>query len=211
MPHHPGRGWTLTGQAFERLLMRLGSDAEAGGREYEALQRKLVLFFTMRGAAGAEALADETLDRVARRLDEGEAVEQMRAYVFGVARRVLLEEAKQRARELSFVDGLGQAPADHGETDVTEARAACLQRCLQALSDEHRALIVGYYEGAGVTYLKERKRLAAQLGLSYVALKTQAHRLRNRLETCTRGCLQGPTGLVADRPRTVTDRLRRPR
>lgn len=209
----------MTAQAFERLLTRLGSDVEAGGREYDALRRKLVLFFAMRRAAGAEALADETLDRVARRLDEGERVEQMRAYVFGVARRVLQEDAKQRARELSFVDGLGgKTPADDGETDMVEARAHCLQRCLQALSDEHRALIVGYYEGAGITYLKERKRLAAHLGLSYVALKTQAHRLRTRLEVCTLGCLQGPTGLVADRPTllaaradAVTDRPRRPR
>jgi RNA polymerase sigma factor (sigma-70 family) len=194
----------LTAQAFERLLGRLGGDAEAGGREYDALRRKLVLFFAMRGAPAAEDLADETIDRVARRLDEGEAIGQIRAYLFGVARRVLMEEGKRRGRELAFVDGLG-APAARPleEMALVEARAECLQRCLAALPDAHRTLIVGYYEGEGVAYLKERKLLAQRLGISYSALKTQAHRVRNQLERCLRECLETLPG--------VTDRAARPR
>lgn len=204
MPSHPGRGWTLTSEAFERLLARLGTDPETGGRQYDALRRKLVLFFSMRGAAGAEALADETIDRVARRLDEGEVVDQLRAYCFGVARRVLMENAKQRARELAFVDNRpAPAPARDEEAADLERRSTCLTRCLRALSHEHRALIMGYYEGEGATYLKERKVLAQRLGISYGALKTQAHRVRNQLEQCLRGCLQDGEG--------VTDRGRRTR
>src|SRR5688500_16632332 len=97
----PGRGWTLTPEAFARLLSRRWDDAGSAAREYEALPRRLGLFSVRRGAAGPAALADEAMDRVARRLDEGEPIDQLRAYAAGVGRRMLLEDLKRRARERS--------------------------------------------------------------------------------------------------------------
>jgi RNA polymerase sigma factor (sigma-70 family) len=200
MSPRPQGGWTLTPQAFERLLGRLAAEPEAGAREYDAIRRKLVLFFTMRGTTDAEELADEALDRLARRLDEGEPVDNVRAYVVGVAKRVIMEDARRRGRERAYVDGHHAiaAPADTDD-ERAERRSECLERCLGELPADSRALIVDYYRGDGAAYLKERKALAERLGVSYVALKTRAHRVRNRLEECLRECAEGARA-VTDAP-----------
>src|SRR5262245_60780717 len=79
---------------FEALLGRLGPDRETAGREYEQLRHRLVTIFTYRRCPHPEELADETLDRVARKLLEmGTAFEgpDPTRFVFGVAWNVAKE------------------------------------------------------------------------------------------------------------------------
>jgi DNA-directed RNA polymerase specialized sigma24 family protein len=186
----PSDRWTLSRAALASLVERLG---EGGPGEYEVIRRKLIAFLDLRGAARPEVAADETLDRVARKLQEGESVESLRAYVFGVARRVLMESERRERRERAVQGAwmlLRSAPA---ATDETERRFACLERCLGALSPENRALIEAYH-GADVGPGQEgRVALAIRLGLSATALRTRAHRLRNELAGCLGRCLQ-PSG-----------------
>ncbi len=177
----------LTRQAFERLLQRLGPDREAAAREYETIHRRLVELFDGRGVASPEVLADETIDRVARRLDEGVTVEHLRAYFYGVGRHVLLEWKRQRAIEQAAVQEPRLSAVDSGlDAQRAEARMECLERCLYELPGESRDLIVSYYEGAGRSHLEGRKILAERLGISYATLKTRAHRIRTCLEECLR-------------------------
>ena len=61
----------LNAPAFQRLLARLDADPARAGERYEDLRRTLVRFFEWRGAPFPDDHADETFDRVARRLDEG--------------------------------------------------------------------------------------------------------------------------------------------
>jgi RNA polymerase sigma factor (sigma-70 family) len=190
-PRPSDRRWSLTAEAFGRLLERLGHDPEVAGREYDALHRRLVTFFRLRGMPGADALADEAIDRVARRLEQGEPVEHVRAYVFGIARYILLEEAKRRVREAPFATVRAPLVSASEEAEIQERRAACLEECLQSLEDADRALIVAYYEGPGGWRLPGRRRLAARLGITEVALRTRAHRIRNRLEDALRSRLSG--------------------
>jgi DNA-directed RNA polymerase specialized sigma24 family protein len=181
--------WSLTQEALERLLERLGADPEAAGREYQAIRARLVDYFDWRGAHRPEAAADEALDRAARRLAEGEPVQQIGPYVHGIARLVLLEHFRLDVREQRASAGAARelmAPPDASD----EERSACLARCLQGLPEEGRALIVAYYEGEGRSHLKSRRELATRLGISYMSLKTRAHRLRQRLESCLRECLE---------------------
>src|SRR5262249_8961815 len=91
--------WKLSAEALESLLARLGPDPESAGQEYEAVRGSLILFFDRRGMAHPDALADETLDRVARRLAEGEVVAHLHGYVFGVAQRVCSESQRSSGRE----------------------------------------------------------------------------------------------------------------
>jgi DNA-directed RNA polymerase specialized sigma24 family protein len=182
--------WSLTRQALGRLLERLDPDPEAAGRAYEALRMRLLDYFDWKGAHRPEVAADETLDRLARRLEEGEAVERVEAYAHGVARLVLLEHLRLQLREQRASAAMAHQPAGAPPADE-EARIACLTRCLERLPPEDRALIVAYYEGAGRSHLEGRKDLATRLGIGYATLKTRAHRLRLRLETCLRECLDG--------------------
>jgi DNA-directed RNA polymerase specialized sigma24 family protein len=181
--------WTLTRQAFDRLLLRLGKTPEAGAQEYDAIRRKLVSFFRIRGILPAEALADETIDRVARKIDEGGTIDQPRAYFYGVARHVALEWEKSRVREQA---ALGAHPlAYRDDTTLVEARVACLERCLKALPENSRVLIVDYYQDVSGSHVDMRKLLAQRFGITYAGLKTRAHRIRAQLEDCLAGCLRG--------------------
>jgi DNA-directed RNA polymerase specialized sigma24 family protein len=182
----------LTAQTLKALLERLGPERDSAALEYEAIRGKLVDLFDRRGAsAAADVLADETLDRVARRVHEGEVIQHLRSYCYGVGKHVFLEWQKTRVREL------GLAPRDpvrepgDESTQAAEARITGLERCLQRLPPDSRDLILAYYVGSGRTYLHERRLLAERRGISYVALKTRAHRIRIQLEDCLRRSLQG--------------------
>src|SRR5262245_15146027 len=77
----------LRSEQFEALLKRLGPDREAAGIRYEELRHRLLTVFEYRRCHDPEKLADQTLDIVARRLQElgGDFVGNDPAqYTFGV-------------------------------------------------------------------------------------------------------------------------------
>jgi DNA-directed RNA polymerase specialized sigma24 family protein len=184
---HTGRGPSPA--AFAILLARLGPDAERAGAAYEHLRRALVSLFAWRGAAIPEELADETLDRLARRLDEGVEVEDLARFTRGIARFVLLEHWRRpEGRSVPLEDVGHRANAGYREDD---ARSACLHRCLDEIAPEGRELILEYYSAEGRHRIDTRKKMARALGVSESALRNRTQRLRDRLERCITGCLAG--------------------
>jgi DNA-directed RNA polymerase specialized sigma24 family protein len=181
--------WKLTEHAFDGLLARLDSDRNKAAAEYEKLRRKLVNFFDWRGSVSPDAHADETLDRVARRLEEGEDVEHVPRYVYGVARRVLQEWDRRQRREQAAIPELRARLHQQVAAADADRRLACLKRCLEQLPEDERALILGYYQKPEGSPLQARKLFAQQLGIAYGTLKTRAHRARVRLEACLHDCL----------------------
>jgi DNA-directed RNA polymerase specialized sigma24 family protein len=187
------RNWRLTAQAFERLLDALDPDRDRAGEKYEALRSRLIQFFCWRGSPTPEEDADSTLDRVVRRLEQGEAIDRIEHYAHGVAKLVLLESLRRRERDHAGRElWLRAVPAPAAEA---EARQACLDRCLAGLPADERALILEYYQGDGTSRIRGRQALAARLGLPSEQLRLRAHRIRHRLETCLCRCLGGPGGV----------------
>lgn len=180
----------LSTENLEQLLARLGPDREAAGREYEAVRRKLIDFFDRRGVPSADALADETLDRVARKLAEGADVQHLRAYCYGVARHVSMEWRRARAAEGKALAEVAPHWIRPDSPNVVEARVACLEQCLRDLPAESRDLILEYYTGEGKVHLAGRRQLAESLSVPYGTLTTRAYRIRVQLEECLRRCLQ---------------------
>jgi DNA-directed RNA polymerase specialized sigma24 family protein len=179
----------LTAEAFAILLARLGPDAERAGAAYEALRRALVEFFTWRGAETPEECADETLDRLARRLSDGAPVESIPRFTHGIARLVLLEYWRRpdaRRAPVEQLEGTAQLAPDAPDDDALHE---CLDRCLGELPKDGRDLILEYYAAEGRTRIERRKRLAEALGLADAALRNRAQRLRDRLEGCLTACL----------------------
>ena len=80
----------LTGEDLDKFLARLDPDRERAGVKYQNLHRKLVKLFEWRSAPCAENLADETIDRVARKLDKVD-IHDVILYALGVAHNVLKE------------------------------------------------------------------------------------------------------------------------
>jgi DNA-directed RNA polymerase specialized sigma24 family protein len=187
-----GRG--LTAGAFASLLTRLGPDPERAGSSYEHLRRALVSFFAWRGAATPEECADETLDRLAARLDEGVAVKDVPRFAHGIARLVLLEHWRRPDARSVPLEELAPQPATVAETPEDDALRQCLDRCLDELVPESRDLILEYYGGEGRSRIDRRKRTAQALGVSESALRSRAQRLRDQLEGCVRRCLAPPAG-----------------
>ena len=185
------RQWKLDASAFDRLLGTLAADRETASHEYEALRERLTCYFDWHGAPFPETLADETLDRIARKLQEGEQIENIHRYARAVARHVFQESSRRRARERAAVAEIGRAAEPVAPPDDRDVRLLCVQRCLERLPVESRALLLAYYEGKGRIHLEERRGLAERLGLSYSGLKMRAHRARGLLEECVRDCVQG--------------------
>ena len=78
---------------FDKLLFWLDKDREVAGHKYESIRLKLIKIFHARDCHLAEELADETIDRVADRIDflTQNYVGNPVLYFYGVAKRVFLE------------------------------------------------------------------------------------------------------------------------
>src|SRR6185295_19508305 len=88
--------FTLDAQAFQKLLAALDTDAVVAGAKYEHHRKALIRYFRSWGSPEAEELADKTIDRVARRILEGEEIWNPGGYFLGTARRIRLEETKRK-------------------------------------------------------------------------------------------------------------------
>ena len=93
--------WTLSAEALARFLAGLDPDSDRAGEKYESLRLTLMKFFDWRGAHFPEELADETINRVIRKIDEGETIRDLPTYCHGVARLVLLEKLKGPEKQKS--------------------------------------------------------------------------------------------------------------
>ena len=133
---------------------------------------------------------------MSRRLAEGEAIHtgDVGRYFLGVARNVLREawERERRRKTVDVTDHRATRPmiAPPHPPDAREAALACLDRCLEALPPETRDLVIGYYDLQGGEQMRQRRELAARLGILPNALRLRLHRLRHRLEDCVQHCLE---------------------
>lgn len=194
------KNWELTREAFQGLLARLDPDPLRAGQQYEHIRRSLVTFFECRGSRSAEDHADETINRVARRLAEGKEmyVANPASYFYGVARNILKEEwekAKQMPAELDTLPAIKHLSDDASrvlerelERRRGDRRLECLEHCLQKLTNSDRDLILEYYRGDTNVKIENRKTLSERLGVGLNALRIRALRIRERLESCVKDC-----------------------
>jgi DNA-directed RNA polymerase specialized sigma24 family protein len=182
----------LSEDTFDRLLVALDADRERAAERYEELRRTLNRFFEWRGAPFPDEHTDETFDRVARRLSEDVVVANIGGYMYAVAKLVLLETRKSPDSRRAVVDltAVMSSASPEPVTDETEGRHTCLDRCLNDLPADSRALIVEYYRDDQRTRIETRRALAARLRIKGDALANRAQRLRDKLQACVRGCLE---------------------
>lgn len=182
--------WKLTEEAFNKLLSCLSPDREEAADRYELLRRKLIRFCESNGTVAAEDGADEIINRVIRKIDEGASITNVFAYAFGVARMILKEFWKERERTNLVEKELNANPnPDSGSPNDDDARVRCFDRCLEKLSHESRKLILDYYREDRRAKIDLRKDLATQLSIPLNALRIRAHRVRKSLEQCVKNCL----------------------
>lgn len=193
------RDWVLTHSAFNRLLGWIGEDD--GGQKYEEIRRKLISYFDRRGCLSPDDLADETLDRVARRLEEEGSITNIEParFCFIKAREVLLEYWRKPERgQLELDDPKARTPATRNtradgspgfQWEEKEKGLECLEQCLQQLEPDDQALIIRYYYGEKRIKIENHRKMACQLGISDKALGLRALRIRKKLEVCVNQCV----------------------
>ncbi len=186
---HAHQKWSLTQEAFDSLLSCLGDDRERAGEQYLEIRRNLIRFFEWRGCPFPEDHADETVNRVARKISEGEEIRNPSGYFIGVARFLVLEILKARAKESHALGELASASVESVDTSASEARIECLRQCLQKLPSDNRELILHYYQGDKGEKIENRKKLTARLGVPVNTLRMRALRLREQLQQCVQRCV----------------------
>jgi DNA-directed RNA polymerase specialized sigma24 family protein len=183
----PRARWELDQESLDRLLTALHQDRTAAGVQYEKLRLRLIRFFEWEKCAIPDCDADETLNRVARRLAEGEEIHSVVAFTLGVARFVLRErqaETRRHQRAAEEIAALAAPPAR--ETD--SRLLACFQTCFARLPEETRSLLRRYYGGTEGARIAARNLLARELGVEQNALRNRVFRGREKLMACIRRC-----------------------
>jgi len=194
----PKKNWSLTSSAFQRLLEWLDEGHDSDGRNYLEMRRRMVSYFDRRNCLTPEELADETLNRVARRIEEEGAIdtETPAKYCYIMARFVLME-ARREANRVSLetierpatAARIGAATTENVEENLLkEKRLDCLEKCIGQLEALKRELIIGYYFGTERVKIDNRRALAGKFGISVNALSIRACRIREKLEACVGKC-----------------------
>jgi DNA-directed RNA polymerase specialized sigma24 family protein len=179
--------------SFSRLLAWLDAGVDSGGERYVDMRRRLSAYFGRRNCHTPDDLADETLNRIARRLEEEGTLQAgpPGRYCHIVAKFVFLEYTRlvkraanaDAAREARSAALLAGASADENDR---QRRLASLERCLDRLPPRDRELILEYYGPGDQRTADRRRQLAARLGLTANALAIRACRIRDTLEGCVR-------------------------
>jgi DNA-directed RNA polymerase specialized sigma24 family protein len=180
--------WTLSQSSFDSFLTVLDANRELAGQKYETIRIRLVKFFEWRACQFPDDLADETLDRVARKIDAGEQIDDYSNYAYGVARLLYLETIKKQTKQQAVIINMPlKTSTDEAEEDL---RLNCLERCLKTLSETNRTIILHYYRNDKQAKIDYRKKLAEKFELSTNALRIKTLRIRAKLEDCVFKCLK---------------------
>jgi RNA polymerase sigma factor (sigma-70 family) len=182
--------WSLTQEAFDGLLAGLGPDIDSAAGKYVELRRNLVRLFEWRGCPTPDEYTDETFNRCARKISEGEPIRDIATYCIGIARMLVREMGRERLKAPRSLEDAPEprtlpAPIE----DDRDERLNCLRRCLDNLPPVDRDLILRYYQGDASQKISNRKELSQLFGLPPSTLRMRALRIREKLQSALEKCL----------------------
>ena len=187
MKHHDN----LSANDFDALLALFSMDREKAGEEYELIRGGLVRFFKFKGCADPLHLADETINRVASKIDSFDVSRNIRpvSFFYGFASNVLFEYRRIANREFSLSETEFAIGAGLEENDSNDIENGCLQKCLERLSEIERKMIIDYYTSEGHEKIESRRQMCERVQCSAGALYTKICRIRAILRGCIEKCL----------------------
>jgi DNA-directed RNA polymerase specialized sigma24 family protein len=179
----------LEPEKFEKLLDWLDPDRETAGQRYESIRARLIRIFYSRGCYQAEEMADETMDRVVRKIDtlfgiyEGDPA----LYFYAVARNVFLEFSRiprhsELPENLSAISSVSEDTEEDSYYD-------CLEKCLEKLPEGQREFIVEFHRYTKAAKIECRKKMALAQSITAQALRIRAFRVRGVLRKCISQCI----------------------
>lgn len=189
--------WQLKQAEFDCFLDWLDAEREQAAQKYENIRRSLIAMFRSRGLAEAEDLADETINRVIKRVlkRDGPAIVDQAGYIHTVAYNLFLQRAKRKSVEVTLDDAMPLKVQERVASAAVEAEEkerihACLERCLARFPTSQREMVLAYYQQEKQERIEQRKALAERFGLELSVLRLRVFRARAELATCIKKCLQ---------------------
>ncbi len=191
------RDWIPTEPVFRSFLQWLDEGSDSHGERYLEMRIRLVRYFDRKRCFSADDLADETLTRVARRLEEEKTLTASSPahYCYIVAKFVFLEHVRQTRIQTAAIESDSSLVATASGVHLTPERpeaereqTECLETCLEKLASGDRNLILEYYHGEQREKIRSRRELGEKLGLTSNALSIRACRIRGKLEACVTSC-----------------------
>lgn len=181
-------------EQFDTLLEWLDPDRERAGEKYENIRQGLINVFTWNLCGDAEGMADETINRVACKVEKLRETYQgdPAFYFYGVAKRLMLERRRIARAEVPLEQArdVAASSAEPVEEDEDERVYECLRRCMQRLTPDNRQLITAYYLKEKQDKIDSRRELAKSLGIETNALRVRVYRIRATLDGCIKRCLE---------------------
>jgi RNA polymerase sigma factor (sigma-70 family) len=179
----------LTQESFDELLSWLDANAKVAEQKYLTLHRGLTKVLRYWGCLEAEDMADETINRVARkvRVLKEEYKGNPERYFYGVAKRVCQEHQRKAKQSTPLTNALQQIQSSE---PADELPYECLEKCLQKLKPQQREIVGRYYRNHAPD---EREKLAKHLGTVVNTLRVRVFRIVNDLRKCVDKCMErGP-------------------
>jgi len=182
---------SLKEQDFNNLLNWLSTDREESGRKYEQIRLGLVRFFRFRGCNDPATLADETINRVASKIDRYEESSAGPISIFrGFASKIYLEYRTKIKMEVQLDADLPfHDPFAEVDVDKKESLHVCLESCLNTLDPVENEMVVSYYNNDKTSRFESRRAMAENLRINMGTLHTRVFRVRSTLKRCIERCL----------------------
>ena len=175
----------LTKEQLDQLLEWLNPDRKLAAEKYELIRAGLIQRFLGRQFPDAEALADETINRVAMKVKDLAATYkgEPTGYFHAVAKNIVLEYQRE-------LQAAAKPPPPEPEPLFDDVYFDCLEKCLGQLPPEKRNMILDYYSEIRRAKIDSREKMRRQLNLEANALRAQMHRVRKKLGRCVRECVE---------------------
>src|ERR1041385_3438344 len=154
-------------ESLESLINLLDARSNGPpGAGYQLVRTKLIKYLEWQKCVAAEELSDETIDRDAKKVGQGQQIENLMGYFYGVARLVLKEYERAQLRHQRAVATLPRSTEevdDNNEPAIPHLE--CNRKCLKELSETDRDLIVAYCQPDDRPKTVRRQDLATKLGI----------------------------------------------
>ena len=189
------KNWIISQVAFRRLLEWLDDGKNSDGERYLEIRTRLVTYFDRKNSLNPDELADETLNRVARRLEEEGKIESETPakFCYITAKFIFLESLRSKEKlNISLDEVVINQDFSKIQTEKfdQETRLNCLENCTNNLETGNREIIFGYYFGEERIKIENRRNLAKTFDISVNALSIRACRIREKLAVCVENCVE---------------------
>lgn len=192
----------LTAHGFELLLEAVRKPGREPVDEYQRIRAKLGRYFRTYAVLDPDELADESIDRIALKLGNGEPLElSTDSYFMTVAKFVWLEHRRRKLnRSVSLDDEEVHYEPAYDPIEEAERTSERIKReigleaisdCKRHLSEQDLEILQTYDLGSGREKIERRNALAAKLGKSKSTLIVAISRIRSKVKECVRAKLNG--------------------